>query len=181
MNEIIKTIKERRSIRAYESKPVEKEKIDQILECGMWGPSAKNDQKWHFTVITNKEILGKVTAMRVQAETDKNSMMVQRAKTMEDPVLYNAPLYVVITAPEDYNYADIDGSIAAHNMILTAHSLGLGSCYIGTVKILKDNKEFKRLLQVPEGHKIVITIVFGYAKEEPEPKERNRDVVSWIE
>ena len=181
MNEIIKAIKERRSVREYEDTPVEKEKIEQILEAGMWGPSAKNEQKWHFTVITNKEIMKKISEMRIQAETDKNSVMMQRAKTKEDPILYNAPLYIVITAPVDYKWADIDGTIAAHDMILAAHSLGLGRCYIGTVKILKDDEEFKKLLQVPDGHKIIITMVFGYAKEEPEPKERNKDVVTWIE
>jgi len=181
MNEIIKAIKERRSVRAYEDKPVEKEKINELIECAKWGPSAKNEQKWHFTVITNKEVMKKVSEMRIQAETDKNSSMMQRAETMEDPVLYNAPLYIAITAPEDYKWADLDGTIAAHDMVLAAHSLVLGSCYIGTVKILEDKKEFKELLQVPEGHKFIISVVFGYAKEEPEPKPRNEDVVSWIE
>lgn len=181
MNEIIKAIKERRSIRAYEDKPVEKEKINQILECGMWGPSAKDEQKWYFTVITNKGIMKKISEMRMKAITDKDAWIKRRAQTMEDPILYNAPLYIVITAPEDYKWADIDGTIAAHDMILAAHSLGLGSCYIGTIKLLKDDEEFKKLLQVPEGHKIIITMVFGYAKENPEPKERKEDVVTWIE
>ncbi len=181
MNETIKTIKERRSVREFEDKKIEKEKIDQILECGMWGPSAKNDQKWHFTVITNKGIMKKISQMRLGIEKNPNSWIMLRAKTTSDPVLYNAPLYVVITAPEDYKWADIDGTIAAHDMVLAAESLGLGSCYIGTVKILKDNSEFKELLQIPEGNKFIISMVFGYPKETPKPKERKKDVVSWIE
>jgi len=181
MNEIIKAIKQRRSVREYEDKPVEKEKINQILEAGMWGPSAKNEQKWHFTAIKNKEIMRKVTEMMVEKAFNQYPKLKEKAKTMEDPVLYNAPLYVVITTPEDYKWADIDGAIAAHDMILAAHSLGLGSCYIGMVRALKDDEEFKKLLQVPDSHKIIITMVFGYAKEEPEPKERNKDVVTWVE
>lgn len=181
MNEIIKAIKERRSVREFEDKQIEKEKIEQILECGMWGPSAKNEQKWHFIVITNKEIMKKVTEMMVEKASDKYPMIKERAKTKQDPVLYNAPLYIVVTAPEDYKWADIDGTIAAHNMVLTAHSLGLESCYIGMVKVLKDDREFRELLKVPEGHKIVITAVFGYGKEEPEPEERKKDVVAWVE
>jgi len=181
MNEIIKAIKERRSVREYEDKPIEKEKINQILEAGMWGPSAKNEQKWHFTVITNKEVIKKVSEMRLEAVSEKDVWIKKRLETKKDPILYNAPLYIVITAPVDYKWADIDGTIAAHDMILAAHSLCLGSCYIGTIKILKDDEEFKKLLQVPDGHKIIITMVFGYAKEEPEPKERNKDVVTWVE
>lgn len=181
MNEIIKAIKERRSIREFEDKQIEKEKIEQILECGMWGPSAKDQQKWHFTVIINKDIMKKVTEMMVEKASDEYPKIKERAKTKEDPILYNAPLYIVVTEPDDYKWADIDGSIAAHDMILAAHSLGLGSCYIGMVKVLKDDQEFRELLKVPEGHRIVITMVFGYAKEEPAPKERNKDVVEWIE
>ena len=181
MNEIIKAIKERRSVREYEGRPIEKEKINQILECGRWGPSAKNEQKWHFTAITNKEVMGKITEMVIEKASDQYPGIKERAKTMKDPVLYNAPLYIVITAPEDYKWADIDGAIAAHDMILAAHSLGISSCYIGMVKALGNDKEFYDLLQVPNGHKIIITIVFGYAKEKPEPKERQKDVVSWVE
>ena len=181
MNEIIKAIKERRSVRAFEDKAIEKEKIEQILECGMWGPSAKNQQRWHFTVITNKDVMKKVTEMMIEKASDKYPQIKERAATKEDPILYNAPLYIVVTEPDDYKWADIDGSIAAHDMVLAAHSLGLGSCYIGMVKALKDDKEFRELLKVPEDHRIVITMVFGYPKEEPAPKERNKDVVTWVE
>lgn len=181
MNETLKTIAERRSIRSYEDKPVEKEKIEKLLEAGFWGPSAKNTQNWHFIVVTNKDVLKKISEMTIEDASDRYPMIKERAKTKPDPILYEAPLLIAVAAPTDYNWGKTDGTIAAQNMVLAAHSLGLGSCYIGMTRGLKDNEEFNEILEMPEGHRTVITIIFGYPKENPEPKPRKEDVVSWVD
>jgi nitroreductase len=65
-------------------------------------------------------------------------------------------------------------------MMLAAKSLGIASCPIGMARFVKEEKDIIEKLKFPENYELIITLVFGYADEEPEPKERNKDVVKWI-
>ncbi len=181
MNEVIKTIKERRSIRSYLDKPVEKEKINKLIECAGWGPTAKDMQNLRFIVVTNKDTIRKISNLIIEEVSELYPQIKERAKEKKDPVLYSAPLFIAVAAQADSHWNKIDGSIAAQNMVLAAHSLGLGSCYIGMTRTLKENPKFNELLRMPDGYRVVITIVFGYAAEKPEPKERKEDNLLWID
>lgn len=181
INEVISSIKQRRSIRKYLSRDVEEEKIKEIIECARWGPSAKNEQVCHFTVIKDKDLLRKISKLLVRRLSEKYPMIQERAKEKEDPLLYSAPVYVIVSAPVDSHWGNVDGSIAAQNMALSAYSLGLGSCYIGMARTLKDDKEFNELIQIPEGNRVIITMVIGYPDEKPLPMKRKDGVVSIIE
>jgi nitroreductase len=183
MNEVIKTIKKRRSIREFEDKPIEKEKIDQIIDAGLWAPSARNLQPWRFIIVTNKELIkemAKVVQEKVISDP-RYSFVKQRAETKEDAIFYSAPLVIFILGDKKNHWSTIDCSLAAENMILAAHSLGIGSCPIGMARYLEDEKDVIEKLGFPENYKLVLTLAFGYAEEEPEPKERKKDVVKWIE
>lgn len=182
MNETIKTIKERRAVRAYKDKPIEKEKIEEILECGLWAPSARNKQPWKFVVLDNKELIKKI-AKKVQDKTIDNprySFVKERAKTKEDVIFYSAPLVIFILGDKKNNWSKIDCSLAAENMMLAARSMGIASCPIGMARHFIGEKEIEEKLGFDEKHELVLTLVFGYADEEPKPKERNKDVVKRI-
>lgn len=180
MNEIIETIKKRRSVRAYLEKSVEQEIIDKIIEAGLWSPTARHQQKWKFIVVTDKKVLSRITELMVEEGSEKYPHIKERAKAKEDPILYNAPLFIVVAEPKDYHWDHIDGAIAAQNMVLAGESLGLNSCYIGMTRVLKDNKEFNELLQMPSGYRIIISVIFGYGDEEPDVKDRVEDTVIMI-
>lgn len=183
MNETIKTIKERRAIRAYKNKPIEKEKIQEIIECGLMAPSARNLQPWKFIVVTNKELI-KEMGKKVQDKVIDNprySFVKQRAETKEDAIFYSAPLVVFILGDKKSHWAAMDCSLAAENMMLAAHSLGIGSCPVGMARFLKDEKDIIEKLGFSDDYELILTLTFGYPDEKHEPKERNRDAVKWIE
>tara|TARA_Y100000310_G_scaffold318480_1_gene372627 strand:+ start:17638 stop:18198 length:561 start_codon:yes stop_codon:yes gene_type:complete len=182
MNEAIKTIKERRSVRAYKDKPIEKEKIDEILECGLMAPNARHLQPWKFIVLQNKELIKEI-AKRIQDKVIDNQryyFVKERAQTKEDAIFYSVPLVIFILGDKTNHWSKIDCSLAAENMMLAAKSLGIASCPIGMARFVKEEKDIIEKLKFPENYELIITLVFGYADEEPEPKERNKDVVKWI-
>ena len=183
MNETIKTIKERRAVRAYKDKPIEKEKINEIIECGYWAPSARNLQPWKFIAVTNKELI-KEMGKRLQDKLINNPrypFVKERAKTKEDAIFYSAPLVVFILGEKDSRWSTMDCSFAAENMMLAAKSMGIGSCPIGMARYIKDEKDIIGKLGFDENYELILTLVFGYADEKPAAKERNNDVVKWIE
>ena len=183
MNPTIKTIKERRAIRAFQDKPIEKEKINEIIECGLWAPSARNKQSWKFIVVADKDLI-KEMGKRVQEKVIDNprySFVKERAQTKEDAIFYSAPVVVFILGDKSNKWSTIDCSLAVQNMMLAAHSLGIGSCPIGMARFVVDEKDFVERLGFSDDCEIVLTLAFGYADENPEPKDRKKDVVTWVE
>lgn len=183
MNETIKTIKSRRSVRTYKDKTIEKEKINEILECGLMAPNARHLQPWKFIVVTDKNLI-KEMSKRIRdkvIDNPKYSFIKKRAETKEDAIFYSAPLLVFILGDKNNHWATMDCSMAAENMMLAAKSLGIASCPIGMARFIKDEKDIIEKLDFPESYELVLTLVFGYADKEPAAKERNKDVVKWIE
>ncbi|MCH8329147.1 MAG: nitroreductase family protein [Nanoarchaeota archaeon] len=183
MNETIKTIKERRSVRAYKDKPIEKEKINEILECGLMAPNARHLQPWKFIVVANKDLIKEI-AKRIQDKVIDNprySFVKERAKTKEDAIFYSAPLVVFILGDKENHWSVMDCSMAAENMMLAAKSLGIASCPIGMARFVKEEKDLVHKLGFDPNYELIITLVFGYPDEEPEVKERNKDVIKWVE
>ncbi|MBW2977194.1 nitroreductase [Candidatus Woesearchaeota archaeon] len=183
MNETIKTIKSRRSVRAYKDKPIEKGKVKEILECGLRAPSARNLQTWKFIAVTNKELIMEV-GKRIQDKLINNprySFVKQRAETKKDAIFYSAPLVAFILGDRENPWSAIDCSMAAENMMLAACSMGIASCPIGMARHIKDEKDIIEKLNFPENYELVLTVAFGYADEKPTQKERRKDAIKLIE
>tara|TARA_B100001964_G_scaffold245170_1_gene330436 strand:+ start:1634 stop:2194 length:561 start_codon:yes stop_codon:yes gene_type:complete len=183
MNETIKTIKERRSVRSYKDAPIGKEKIKKILECGLMAPNAKHLQPWKFVVVTNKSLLKEI-AKRIQDKVINNPeypVVKERAETKEDAIFYSAPLAIFILGDKENHWSPLDCSYAAENMMLAAKSLGIASCPIGMSRHLKDEKDLIAKIGIDENYELIITLVFGYGDESPTAKERDKDVIKWIE
>lgn len=172
MNQVIDTILRRRSWRSYEEKQITQEQLDQVLECGLWAPSAKNEQSWHFTVLQNKELIAQLTAgcqQMMGSETDP---------------FYGAPTLILVTGKEDCIAPMKDGSLAMQNMFLAAESLGLGTCWInciGRYLTTPQGQEFGARVGVPQGYAGVGCVVLGYPKgQAPLPKERLAGTVNIV-
>lgn len=160
----------RESVRGYLDKPVEREKIEKIIEAGRVAPSACNAQPWKFVVVDDKEIVSEV------------------AKKLYDPLVsginkfaLTSPVFIVVVAEsrnlaskmgelvkkKDYTNIDIGG--ACENICLAATELGLGTCIMGWFK----EKGIKKILSIPSSKEVSLVISLGYY-EEQEPKKKVR-------
>lgn len=148
--DILKLIKSRRSIRKYSDKPVSKKDIGKILEAGRWAPSGMNNQPWRFVVVTEKEMIIKIS------ESTKYKKTVAGAKLLA---------CVFIDNNEGYNRDKDVQAIGAclQNMLLEIHSLGLGACWIG--EILNQRGQVEELLDVPESFELMAVLTIGYPAE----------------
>lgn len=135
MNETLKTLLERRSIRKFKPEQIGEEELNAILEAGMYAPSGSNQQSALFVVIQDKETLKKLSAMNA-AVLGKDI----------DPY-YNAPTLILVFADKSKVTPVEDASLALGNMFNAAASLGLGSCWVHRTKQMFETKEGKDLLR----------------------------------
>ena len=137
MNEIIKAMMERRSIRKFKSDMVSKKDIDEIIEAGLYAANGMGRQAVITVAVTNKELRDKIAEdNRKIGGWDKGF----------DP-FYGAPVILIVLAEKDWRNRVYDGSLVIGNMMLAAHSLGLGSIWIHRAKEEFETDEYKKLLK----------------------------------
>ena len=160
--DILEVIKTRRSIRKYESAPISEEEINKILEAGRWAPSADNSQPWRFIVLRSEEVKEKLADTLTWGR-----------------FLSQAALGIAVTVnPRASSHPVEDGAAATQNMLLEAHSLGLGACWIGTYG--SGNEESaKKVLNVPEDERLLSVIAIGRPAESPQRTRRKLDEVTF--
>ncbi|HIJ76606.1 MAG TPA: nitroreductase [Deltaproteobacteria bacterium] len=134
MNETIKTLLERRSIRKFKPERIKEEELNAILDAGMYAPSGANQQSALFVVIQDKETLKKLSAMNA-AVLGKDF----------DPY-YGAPTVILVFADKSKISPVEDASLALGNMFNAAASLGIGSCWVHRTKEMFETDEGKYLL-----------------------------------
>ena len=136
MNEVLKAIRERRSVRSFQSEMPPKELLEQIAEAGIYAPSGRNSQSAILLVITDPEKREKL-------------MKANRAvmgREDGDP-FYGAPVIFVVLRNKEVSTSIYDGSLVMENLMLAAHSLGLGSIWIHRAKEEFETDEYKALLK----------------------------------
>jgi len=147
-------IKNRRSIRSFEKTEIAEDAIEMILEAGRWTPSASNRQPWEFIVIKDREILKNIAA---------NAMYGNFVK--------RAPMAIAIVGKKNIspNWYVVDTSLVSMNMMLMAWSLGIGTCWIGSM----DREQAKKILKLNEDEYLLTILPFGYIKGSiPNPSMR---------
>ncbi|MBI2129108.1 nitroreductase [Candidatus Woesearchaeota archaeon] len=179
MKGVIKAIKGRRAVRKYKNKEIPENIINEIIEAGRYAPSAMNRQPWNFIVITNKKLIKELSDAMTKKLLNISTRIKERMKTMEDPVFYSAPLLVFVLSEEGNEWAYADCGICSQNMMLAAYSLGIASCFIGMAKHIEGENILKKL-NIPDGYKMINAVVFGYADEKPDLKERKKDNIMRI-
>jgi nitroreductase len=135
MNETVKTLLERRSIRKFQQKQIKEEELNVILEAGMYAPSGANQQSALFIVVQDAETIKKLSAMNA-AILKKNI----------DPY-YHAPTIILVLADKSKVTPVEDGSLALGNMFNAAASLGIGSCWIHRTRQMSETEEGRELLK----------------------------------
>lgn len=162
MNDFIRILKDRRSVRSYSKKPIEKRILGEILDCARLSPSSRNIQGWKFIAIREKDTLVKL------------SEYLENGKFVKD-----AAACVVVCVDKKVKRHVEDGCLASENIMLAAKSLGIGSCYIAALN--KDISLPRELLGIPEDFEIICFISLGYFDKNPEihGKKKLEDVMSW--
>ena len=173
MSDILELIKTRRSVKKFKSDPVDKALIEKIVEAGTWAPTGRNWQSPIILAVTNKEIRDELSRLNFSADIDKRV----------DP-FYGAPVVLVVLADKSKHTYIYDGSLVMGNMLLQAHSLGLGACWIHRAKETFETeygKELLRSLGIEGEYEGVGNCVVGYPKGDlPQVKPCKENRVYYI-
>ena len=165
MNETLKTLQERRSVRRYTNQQVEESALNAILEAGTWAPSGMGTQASVLVAVQDPETIALMSRLNAQIMGQSGT----------DP-FYGAPTVVVVLGDgEKLNWLQ-DGSLVMGNLMTAAAALGLGSCWINRAMELFDRPEGKELLKkwgLPETCRGVGNCILGYVEGDlPAPKPR---------
>jgi len=164
-NEVLKAIRERRSVFIFRPEPVEDEKIQAILEAGRWAPSFRNSQPWEFIVV--KDL----------ARRRNLSILAAHVALIHDEI-QGAPAIIVtcVDPRKDSSHFIEDGAVATQNMALAAHSLGLASYWVGIFSPQDDKgsleREVKKILNIPKEYRVISLLPIGMPALDIQ-KERN--------
>ncbi len=189
MNLVIETIRKRRSIRSYDAKPVPRDILNAIIEAGNEAPSAMNSQPWRFVVVQDrdakKKLLAaalpqakKITEMVKDVDPERYESIKKRYSELPDPVYYSAPAIVFVIGSG--RYAAHSCPLACENMMLAAHSLGLGSCWVGFGAMVIEDPEARNLLELADGESLFGPILLGYPKGETNRPPKKDPRIKWI-
>lgn len=185
MNETLKIIKSRRSIRAFEEEQIKEKELQAILEAGIYAPSARNLQPWHFTVIQKKELIDRLSKDFKELAKNSDHEYAKKVANIESyHVFHNAPTVILLSGDEKNPYSPVDCAAAIQNMLLAAESLNIGTCWVGFIAYLLNNpnyQEYLKELGIPEGYKQFHSIALGYKKvTATKAPERKEGIINYI-
>ncbi len=181
----IETILTRRSTRSYSSAPVEKEKLEKIIEAGRYAPSGGNNQTNHFIVVQNPEVLKKLAELAQNAFA-KMEVIEQTYSSLKSSIMqskkggyvfyYHAPVLIIVANQKNYGNNIADCSVAVENMMIAANSLDLGSCWINQIHWLTEEPSMLKYLQelgLKENERVYSSMIIGYPKSADGKPNRN--------
>lgn len=159
-NPVLEAIRSRRSVREFEDRDVPDELVEKLLTAGTWAPSGLNNQPWRFAVVKDKNKKGALSKL-----------------TKYDEIILSAPVCIAVFMDTDASYDRTKDVMAIgacnQNILLAAHSLGLGAVWLG--EILKNKDAVRALLGAPEPYELMAVLAVGYPTKKKRSSER-RDV-----
>jgi len=165
VNPVLSNIMARRSIRKYLDKPVEHEKLEVIVKCGINAPSGMNRQPWIVRVVEDQKLIADVNQAAGRSQ------------------FYGAPALICVCTPANGG-GELDAGLLGENMMLAAQSMGLGTCCLGgPVRFLLSNEKCKFFLDrldIPADYKLNYILAIGYPDEQPDAKPRDASKVKYI-
>ncbi len=165
-NQVLETIKQRSSARAYSAEKLTQAELDSILEAGLQAPTATNRQEIRFSLIGGDN--------PILEELDEEMRRLRGLEKQSNNFYYGAPSLIFLSAEDDFKWSKVDAGIAVQNMVLAAESLGLGTLIIGCVydALHGEKKEyFSQALQIPEGYSFQIALAVGHKTDNKKPHE----------
>lgn len=176
MPDVLETIAHRRSIRRFDTRQLEEDALQTILQAGLYAPSAGGRQGVLFVVCQDREVnerLGKIKRANSHPRmaSGNNYVSRQQPSIADDPKLtnafYDAPTVITLFGPKNFLFAVDDCAVAAENMMLAADALGVGSCYIGQGWPAFADPYGQKILKkwnIPTDHYAVMQLLLGYPR-----------------
>lgn len=185
MNETIRNILDRRTIRSFGKQQVKDEDLELVLEAGKYAATARGLQPWHFTVIQNADMITKLTeACRSSILAGQMKEMIAIASKPEYSPFYHAPTVIIVSGDNNNKLASCDCANAVQNMAVAAYSLGLGSCYNTSFRMAFSSSESADLISklgIPSDYTPLYCLSLGYqAGENPKPGPRKENCVTFV-
>ncbi|MBK5252449.1 MAG: nitroreductase family protein [Peptostreptococcaceae bacterium] len=183
-NNVLETIKKRRSVRKFLQEKIKQEELDAIIEAGIYAASGHNSQPWHFTVIENKEFINEMNDKTKEAMRASDIDWIRKMGEKEKlHILGNAPMVIIVSGRQENAYSPLtDCANAIQNMLVAAESLDIGTCYIGLTEYFFKDDENLKTMNIPDGYVPYYTVSIGYKDPAYAWKApvRNEDVVNYI-
>jgi len=187
MNEVIKNIKMRRSVRYFEQKDIEPEILKEIIYAGNLAPTGMNAQPWRFVVVNGKDFRNKLSELALPRYKQWLEKMPPEFKSMReevdakvhDPAYYDAPAIIFVIGKGMTK--DLDCPMVCQNIMLAARSFGIGSCWVFIGQLPLDDITVRKTLELQEDEKVFGPIVLGYPKGDfPELPAKKDPIVKWL-
>ena len=180
-NPVVEAIMERRSVRKYQDRPVDRDLLMRIAECGINAPNAMNAQQWEVRIVDNKEWIQGMSDLQLSMMDPQMVAQMKADPSFRNAFRNGAALFVVAVKPSPMTF--IDAGLMGENIMLAAHSFGLGTCCLGSsARFLNtpEAAEWLKALQFSEGYEVQYIIAVGYPDEQPQAKPRNKEVIRFI-
>jgi len=191
-NPVFDAIRHRRSVRSYLPRPIPQHILNAIIKAGNMAPTGHNRQPWRFIVVENQVVKRKLLQITLPLDRE----MLKRLKaadpqlyasirasaqfTPEDPIFFSAPVILFVIGTGE-GTERIDCPLVCQNIMLAAHSLGIGSCMVGAGRRgLMDDPEVVKAFELDEEETIYPPIVLGYPRFSPEQPLKKKPKIKWI-
>lgn len=174
MNEIMQALKERRSIRKYKADMVPKERIEEIMEAGLYAANGMGQQQPIVIAVTNRKL---------RDELSKLNCKIGGWPEGFDP-FYGAPVVLIVLAPKAWPQRLYDGSLMLGQLMMAAHAIGLGSCWIHRAKEefeLEEGKAILKELGIEDEYEGIGHCVIGYPEQLPTAAQRKPKRIFYID
>lgn len=188
MNQVIENINTRVSVRDYKDEKVSDEVINELLKLGFRAPNAMNRQSLAFAVVENKEkakeYSDRAKTFRLDVEKTKikpNERVINMLSNEDYNIFFNSPVQIFIFSSPKGIAPIEDGSLAAENIMLAAHSMGYGTCFVGFAQSLGQDPLFRKDMDIPEDHSYIAALTLGRpAKDTPIKSRKDVNILGWI-
>lgn len=174
MNDTLKSLYTRRSVRDFTPEQIDDKDLALILHAAVYAPSARNQQPWNFTVVQNPKLL------------ETLALHIKSALNMPKDFKYNfhgAPTLIIISCDRNCKTGILDCAVALENILIAATSLNIGSCWINQLNPICDTPKIRTLLdsfQIPKEHIVYGCAALGYSSKTPTAPPRKQGIIKII-
>lgn len=185
---VVAAIRERRSVRAYAPQRLDQATVRALLDAAVWAPTAVHAEPWAFAVVQDMALLKSLSdraktifaADAHRTHPDQASHLLEMVENPDFNIFYNAGTLIIICARPKGSFVVADCWLAAENLMLAAHAMGLGSCVIGLSVSALNTPEIKAELGIPAECIVIAPIILGIPSGEPPRSTRKApEIVYW--
>ena len=183
-NEVLKNMKTRFSCRKYKPDPIEKEKLEAVIDAAKYAACGHHAEAWHFTIITSDEAKQELLDA-ICPEPEEFKKLAPKGATWPFPNdFFGAPAVIMVSYDPKLPWPDAGAFLAAGNIMNAANSLGLATCALTVLSkdvFVTEETSANRAKFIPEGYQLYLSMVIGYPEVTPLKKTpRRENVETWL-